>query len=146
MSDRFRFRVWSFQQKRMYYWNEIINMTNSCYSLFVDNRELGEGLWDIQQSTGLKDINEAIIYEGDIVRLSYFDYNGKDYCMVGVIKYEMFGLMIKGVKGEHFEDFTGYEECEGKMYLTCWLGEFDFDPDNDIEVIGNIHEMEKENE
>jgi hypothetical protein len=56
---------------------------------------------------------------------------------------EMFGLMIKGVKGEHFEDFTGYEEGEGKAYLTCWLGEFDFDPDNGFEVIGNIHEIEE---
>ena len=96
----------------------------------------------IEKSIGFKDRNRTLIYEGDIVRLTYFDYNGRDYCMVGFIKYEMFGLMIKGVKGEHFEDFTGYKEGEGKMYLTCWLGEFDFDPDNDFDIIGNIHEME----
>lgn len=100
----------------------------------------------IEKCTGLKDKNGNLIYEGDVVRFSYFDYNGKDYHMVGVIEYEMFGLMIKGVKGEHFEDFTGYKEGEGKLYLECWLREFDFDPDNDFEIIGNIHEMEGEDE
>lgn len=143
-----RFRVWD-KALKTYNLNDFyINADGKLFRLSVDGKLLTvhSDRFIVERCTGLTDKNGKLIFEGDVVQFSYFDYNGKDYHIVGIIEYEMFGLIIKGIKGEHFEDFTGCKNGEGKMYLECWLGEFSFDPENDFEIIGNVHKMEVKNE
>lgn len=89
----------------------------------------------VEKCTGLTDLHGKLIYEGDIVEFTYFDYNGKDYQIEGTIEYGELGLMLRKANKGH-EDFL----CAGDdLYFYAWLGEFDFDPNCCFEIIGNVH-------
>lgn len=72
--------------------------------------------FDIMQYTGLKDRNGKEIYEGDIIRMYY----GGEF-LTGEIVWGDASFWIKYADGE-----------------TEWLGEYD--TEEDMRVIGNIHE------
>ena len=109
MNDRFKFRCWDKQIKKMRYGD----IQLSCSGLPFTLEATSEGLKvvdidniEIMQSTGIKDRNGKLIYEGDIVA------RGEDKA---VIKYddETASFYMRWVETETF-----IEDCEviGNIY------------------------------
>lgn len=71
-TDRFKFRVWSEKLKR-YYWNYAINVDGDLVPWMSNHKEedVGEKLIR-EQCTGLRDRNDELIYEGDVLKVPAF--------------------------------------------------------------------------
>ena len=117
MEDRFRFRFWCEKDKTMYYVN-----SNNC--IFTKQRRLN--LSSVLQSTGLKDRNGKLIYEGDIVK--YTDCEGKE--TIGYLAIDRFNLLA-------FVNMVNCDFCE--EWADVVKAVF-FTGNSTIEVIGNIYE------
>lgn len=95
---------------------------------------------EVMQSTGLKDREECDVYEGDIVRLTYwyFDGNEAETELVGVVCYipeeASYGLRHITNK-EWIEHIGGKEGDEDTQSFGGWT----FSPE-DMQIIGNIYE------
>lgn len=76
----------------------------------------------VGQYTGLKDVNNREIYEGDIVKLKDFYYED----VIGIVK---------------FGDGEFYVDCipQDNPYSSCIIGMASIN-EQEIEVIGNIYE------
>lgn len=100
MNDRFKFRFWDKETQTM----QKIPMVELRHritldKIFADDRVI------FMQCTGLKDKNDKLIYEGDIVRLKAkngmnFDYavKYKNYCFI----LEYINGKLKGTKARNF--------------------------------------------
>lgn len=128
MTDRFKFRVWD--EKRKLYtlpgdlsidadgelWENCTYLDNS------DNHLI------IEQCTGLKDKNGKLIFEGDVVRY----YRSTAMCLGG----ERIAQVLWDKRDAEFGILTtlgdGYNMWEALRF--------------GIEIIGNIHEMERKND
>lgn len=64
MNDRFRFRIWEIKEKR-YNKYPPYGYQGGTFNMFSTDESL------IEQCTGLKDKNGKLIYEGDVVQMSY---------------------------------------------------------------------------
>ena len=118
MQDRFKFRVWLKDTNKMYNVHSLHIGTNKAIissrygnvSIYINKNSI------LMQSTGLKDKNSKLIYEGDRV---YIDYEDE----TAIIKWsdDLARFTI------HFED-------------EAVFADFDNYYSKELEVIGNIYE------
>lgn len=130
MSDRFKFRCFNklknkmFEVSSMSYFDGIIKRIE-CHcenKIFIfDEWENNIENTILMQYTGLKDKNGKLIYEGDIVKLEYFNeitkyrlakvkWENSGYCLIYIKK-------SRGARGTDIETYTKDEtEVIGNIY------------------------------
>ena len=118
--DRFRFRVYDVKTKEYEYFFELKEYIHKLVSIFegiYSNEENDYFLTNIiEQCTGMKDYNDNLIFEGDLVYV-----HGEDE---GIVKYDQ-------------------DECKFVVEIDNVLYDFSHFGPRDIEVIGNIHQEEQ---
>ena len=121
MNDRFKFRVWSYEQKRMINSWDYSSKRDFLYGALIDHRFFGNGLFITMQSTGMKDKNGKLIYGKDIIRF-YFDNDE----IIAVIEWDNDVCRFYLNTTDYFKDkyVTDYEIVKQEEY----------------EIIGNIYE------
>lgn len=134
MQDRFRYRVFDNDDRKMH--NVIfLNYENNSVEWYNDNnkkRAAFIGEVPIVQCTGLKDKNDKLIYEGDIVK--YFC--PAEYCSDGVHKCPE---CYSGENGSvHYDEDLAMYEYRSKSD-ECPLTD-NINTEEDLEIIGNIYE------
>lgn len=131
MNDRFRFRAWNKEEKKMYYdaqdtydymAGKPIIFAESFSCLLTNDEE-----WEVEQCTGLKDKNGNLIYEGDLIKVSP---KVSDKIMIVVFNEYCF---------ECFDKDTNEYILSLSVVNTVARSE-------NIEIIGNIHEQPEQGE
>lgn len=92
----------------------------------------------LMQFTGLHDKNGNEIYEGDIVSMHQFLFDGNEVekeCK-GVIGYMLAEFSLKQIHSAYLEEYTGYKAGEYETPLCNFYGLHE----ESFEVIGNIYE------
>lgn len=122
MQDRFNFRVYSYEQKRMIHSWDYTSKRDFLYGALIDHRFFGKGLFRTMQSTGLKDKNGKLIYEGDIIKV----HTQGDI----LINY---GVVFWNYKEARFLRTSNLINIDKQNGQSFWYN-------NSIEIIGNIYE------
>ena len=146
MSREIKFRAWDKEEKFML--QDIQSMYDgscnhketeerygwiSCFDSFIDNDN-----YVVMQYTGLTDKNGTEIYEGDILKMHQFLFDGNEYEKetIGVIKWGEYGWLLSQIDGKEVNEYMGYKNGEGETYLIHFYGLHE----ESFEVIGNIYE------
>ena len=128
MQDRFKFRVWDETEKNMVYFDGVFYnkkpYTEGSSFPQYDSTPHYHKLSDLMQSTGLKDKNGKLIYEGDIAKFKDNITTNGSKTHIAVIEHN-----------ETFNVFMYRVECMGLFTVNKVQNE-----NFDVEVIGNIYE------
>ena len=107
--------------------------------------EFSSQLWSSQvhpksvgQWTGMVDKNGVEIYEGDILKMHQFLFDGNEYEKetIGVIKWGEYGWLLSQIDGKEVNEYMGYKNGEGETYLIHFYGLHE----ESFEIIANIHD------
>lgn len=92
----------------------------------------------IGQFTGLHDKNDKRIFEGDVVEMHQFLFDGNEYEheTKGAIKWGEYGWLLSQIEGEAVNKYMGYKNGEGETYFINFYGLHE----ESFEIIGNIHD------
>ena len=124
MNDRFKFRFWHKPTNKMldcYGFNEHCTFANTLDGIGTEYNPCATKDCELMQSTGLKDKNGNLIYEGDIVKANYITPSGKEIEKICTVKFDRCAYWID----DKYSAF--YLDNENCVY----------------EVIGNIYENEE---
>lgn len=112
-TDRFKFRIWSEKLKR-YYWNYAINVDGDLVPWMSNHKEEDVGAKLIrEQCTGLRDRNDKLIYEGDVLQ-------APGQTIAYKVQWAHHGFVVK----------AGFSSAKSYPMSNCDM----------FEIIGNIHD------
>lgn len=126
MNDRFKFRVWNDTAKKYLLMPETHCIPEHGFYLDCMEDEV------IEQCTGLKDANDKLVFEGDIISTKNDT--------VGVVKFGQYGG--NDWDGWHFGyniDWVRYTDIKNRrptLRKDFWF----WVEQREIEIVGNIHE------
>lgn len=116
-----RCRIYCYETKEMIVANDYDELSELFMALNADDSLYSEPM----QSTGLLDINDKEIFEGDLVRVSMM-IGKRTITSIGVVEFDIFDVCfrIRNVLGDH---------SVMPLYVTMFHARY-------FEVIGNIYQ------